>query len=91
MTTERTTDNPLIPMFRQAGNGPHDNHKQSDNERLEDWRMRMLRSTGIEPSRKPYRVAYCKICGAPVWYLDPKHEHMNAVCTKHGAQRVDAA
>ena len=64
--------NPLIPMFRQAGNGPHLDHVQSNHERLEDWRMRMLRATGIEPTRQPYSVIPCQVCGVPVWVINPK-------------------
>lgn len=75
--------NPLIPIFRQAGNGPHRDHVQSDHERLEDWRMRMLRETGMEPTRKPYTVVECTVCRAPVWIVDPKHLHLSARCSKH--------
>jgi len=75
--------NPLIPMFRQAGNGPHHDHVQSNHERLEDWRMRMLRETGMEPTRKPYRVIGCLVCNSPVWIVNPKHQYLTAHCYKH--------
>ena len=60
--------NPLIPMLRQGSNGPHIDHVQSDYERLEDWRMRMLKYAGIEPTRKPYRVIF-RPNTRPVWIL----------------------
>lgn len=69
--------NPVIPMIRQGA------HYQTEHERFEDWRMRMLRETGLEPTRKHYKVIKCQVCKAPVWIINPQHTHLTGRCRKH--------